>query len=66
MAEGHLFPALQLTRKGVKDQNVPGVLTAEETTATKAEVGTAISQRTSPMDTGRPYWPARERSGMKG
>lgn len=42
VAERHLFPALQLTRKGVKDPNVLGVLTAEETTATKAETRTAI------------------------
>lgn len=41
-AEGHLFPALELSRKGIKDPNDLGVLTAEETTATKAETGTAI------------------------
>lgn len=37
-----MFPALELPRKGVKDPNDLGVLTAEETTATKAETGTAI------------------------
>lgn len=36
-----MFPALQLTRKGVNDKNVLGVLTAEETTAAEAELGTA-------------------------